>query len=61
MWPSIFLWITTSNTIDLGRLTGQTGHRGQGAAQQTGGVTTPLLAATVRLLGESASKGKGRG
>ena len=41
---------------DLGRLTGQTGQRGQGEDQQTSGGTTPLVDATVRLLDEFAYK-----
>jgi hypothetical protein len=41
---------------DLGRLTGQTGQRGQGEGQQTSGGTTPLVDATVRLLDDFAYK-----
>ena len=41
---------------DLGRLTGQTGQRGQREDQQTSAGTTPLVDATVRLLDEFAYK-----
>jgi Ubiquitin carboxyl-terminal hydrolase len=41
---------------DLGRLTGQTGQRGQGEGQQTSSGTTPLVDATVRLLDDFAYK-----
>jgi hypothetical protein len=41
---------------DLGRLTGQTGQRGQGVGQQTSGGTKLLVDATVRLLDEFAYK-----
>jgi hypothetical protein len=41
---------------DLGRLTGQTGQRGQGEGQQTSGGTAPLVDATVRLLDDFAYK-----
>jgi hypothetical protein len=41
---------------DVGRLTCQTGQRGQREDQQTSGGTTPLVDATVRLLDEFAYK-----
>lgn len=43
---------------DLGRLTVQTDQRGQGECQQAGSVATPLIDATVRLLGEFVYKEK---
>ena len=43
---------------DLGRLTSQTGRRGQGEGQQAGSVATPLVDATVRLLDEFVYKDK---
>ena len=41
---------------DLGRLTGQTGQRGQGVGQRTNCGTTQLVDATFRLLDEFADK-----